>query len=139
MPRCLGLFSLPTSPKFITDRGSLKHKKSHCWGCRSKHSQGTQDNCWTRSGAAVLMKISITLCRATYADADRTAQIYTFFLNCIVWRQIRVESFVSRDILDKTMGSNVPVLRHLAEEAAQQKSRHAALVYGKGDPPLLVF
>lgn len=29
------------------------------------------------------------------------------------------------------MGSNVPVLRHLAEEAAQQKSRHVALVYGK--------
>lgn len=46
-------------------------------------------------------------------------------------RQIRVESFVSRDILDKTMGSNVPVLRHLAEEAAQQKSRHVALVYGE--------
>eukprot|EP00752_Nemacystus_decipiens_P016356 g14627.t1 len=43
--------------------------------------------------------------------------------------RIRVESFVSRDILDKTMGSNVPVLRHLAEEAAQQKSRHVALVY----------
>lgn len=46
-------------------------------------------------------------------------------------QQIRVESFVSRDILDKTMGSNVPVLRHLAEEAAQQKSRHLALVYGE--------
>ena len=44
--------------------------------------------------------------------------------------QVRVESFVSRDILDKTMGSNVPVLRHLAEEAAQQKSRHIVLVYG---------
>ncbi|CBJ25706.1 conserved unknown protein [Ectocarpus siliculosus] len=43
--------------------------------------------------------------------------------------RIRVESFVSRDILDKTMGSNVPVLRHLAEEAAQQKSRHVAMVY----------
>ncbi|CAM9136063.1 unnamed protein product, partial [Laminaria digitata] len=43
--------------------------------------------------------------------------------------RIRVESFVSRDILDKTMGSNVPVLRHLAEEAAQQKSRHIVLVY----------
>lgn len=41
---------------------------------------------------------------------------------------------MSRDILDKTMGSNVPVLRHLAEEAAQQKSRHVALVYGKGQP-----
>lgn len=39
---------------------------------------------------------------------------------------------MSRDILDKTMGSNVPVLRHLAEEAAQQKSRHVALVYGEG-------
>lgn len=45
--------------------------------------------------------------------------------------QIRVESFVSRDILDKTMGSNVPVLRYLAEEAAQQKSRHVVLVYGE--------
>lgn len=45
--------------------------------------------------------------------------------------QIRVESFVSRDILAKTMGSNVPVLRHLAEEAAQQKTRHIALVYGE--------
>lgn len=45
--------------------------------------------------------------------------------------QIRVESFVSRDILDRTMGSNLPVLRHLAEEAAQQKSRHVGLVYGK--------
>lgn len=42
-----------------------------------------------------------------------------------------MESFVSRDILDKTMGSNVPVLRHLAEEAAQQKSRHIVLVYGE--------
>ena len=51
--------------------------------------------------------------------------------------QVRVESFVSRDILDKTMGSNVPVLRHLAEEAAQQKSRHVVLVYG-GSAALVV-
>lgn len=53
----------------------------------------------------------------------------SFFI--LFWHQVRVESFVSRDILDKTMGSNVPVLRHLAEEAAQQKSRHVALVYGE--------
>lgn len=42
-----------------------------------------------------------------------------------------MESYVSRDILDKTMGSNMPVLRHLAEEAAQQRSRHVVLVYGE--------
>lgn len=56
---------------------------------------------------------------------------FRFPLSSSASQQIRVESFVSRDILDKTMGSNVPVLRHLAEEAAQQKSRHVALVYGE--------
>ncbi|CAM9461690.1 unnamed protein product [Choristocarpus tenellus] len=61
-----------------------------------------------------------------------TASILFFLIRTVFGylnTRIRVESFVSRELLNKSVGSNVPVLRYLAEEAAQQRARHTFLLY----------